>query len=251
MEMDSLHALYVDELKDLYSAETQIQKALPRLVRAATHPELKQLLSTHLEQTERQAERLARICENLGEKPTGKKCVGMQGLLEEARELIQEKPEREVLDAGLIAAQQHVEHYEMAGYGCVRTYARLLGREEDAQLLQQTLDEEKATDEQLSELAERTINVQAAEAGEEGAEGARPAQRATKRATKGAAKGAARRVAKGATKGASKSVAKGAATRGASGGGRGAAKGAGRGAGTRAAAKGGGRPARALGTKRR
>ncbi len=194
--MDSLRDLYVDELKDLYSAETLILKALPRMVKAATHPELKQLLSTHLEQTERQAERLTRICEGLGEKPTGKKCVGMQGLLEEVRELIGERPEREVLDAGLIAAQQHVEHYEMAGYGCVRTYARLLGREEDASLLQQTLDEEKTTDQLLSELAERAINVEAAEAGGEGAEGegARPAARrapakrgAAKRATKQAA----------------------------------------------------------------
>ncbi len=207
MEMDSLHALYVDELKDLYSAETQIQKGLPRLIKAATHPELKQLLSTHLEQTERQAERLVRICEGLDEKPTGKKCVGMQGLLEEAKELVGEKPAREVLDAGLIAAQQHVEHYEMAGYGCVRAYARLLGRDEDAGLLQQTLDEERATDEQLTALAERVINVEAAQAedGEEeggasegGSSGERGAGRAAKKgaAKKGAAKkGAAKKAA--------------------------------------------------------
>ena len=202
MEMDSLHALYVEELKDLYSAETQIAKALPRLIKAAKHPELKQLMATHLEQTERQAERLVRICEGLGEKPTGKKCVGMQGLLEEAKELIGEKPEPEVLDAGLIAAAQHVEHYEMAGYGCVRTYARLLGREDDGALLQQTLDEERATDEQLTELAERTINVQAAQAGdgeEEGDDGEGGAPRAA--ATRGATKrGAAKRPAKTATK---------------------------------------------------
>lgn len=212
MEMDSLQSLYVDELKDLYSAETQIQKALPRLIKAATHPELKQLLSTHLEQTERQAERLVQICQALGEKPTGKKCVGMQGLIEEARELIGEKPVREVLDAGLIAAQQHVEHYEMAGYGCVATYARLLGREEDGALLRQTLDEEKATDEQLTELAERVINLQAARAqgGEEG-EGdgaAAPARAAAKR---GAAK---RASAKSAAKSAAKSTAKSTAKRG-------------------------------------
>jgi ferritin-like metal-binding protein YciE len=182
MEMDSLHALYVDELKDLYSAETQIAKGLPRMIRAASHPELKQLLSTHLEQTERQAERLVRICEGLGVKPTGKKCVGMQGLLEEAKELMGERPAPEVLDAGLIAAQQHVEHYEMAGYGCVRTYARLLGREEDEGLLQQTLDEERLTDEQLSELAERVINLQAAQAG--GAEGAEAGAAAKRPAAK-------------------------------------------------------------------
>lgn len=199
MEMDSLHELYVDELKDLYSAETQIQKALPRLIKAATHPELKQLLTTHLEQTERQAERLVRICEGLDEKPTGKKCVGMQGLLEEAKELIGEKPAREVLDAGLIAAQQHVEHYEMAGYGCVRTYARLLGREEDAGLLQQTLDEERATDEQLTALAERAINVEAAQAGDDEEDGGSgEAGRSAKKsaAKKGAAKkGAAKKAA--------------------------------------------------------
>lgn len=199
MEMDSLHALYVDELKDLYSAETQIQKALPRLIKAATHAELKALLSTHLEQTERQAERLARICEGLDEKPTGKKCVGMTGLLEEAKELIQEKPAREVLDAGLIAAQQHVEHYEIAGYGCVRTYARLLGREDDAGLLQQTLDEERATDEQLTALAERVINVEAAHADDGEDENPEPRQTASRGAAKG---GAAKRSAakRGATK---------------------------------------------------
>jgi ferritin-like metal-binding protein YciE len=214
MEMDSLQDLYVEELKDLYSAETQILKGLPRMIKAATHPELKQLLATHLEQTERQAERLARICEGLGEKPTGKKCVGMQGLLEEAKELIQEKPAREVLDAGLIAAQQHVEHYELAGYGCVRTYARLLGREEDGALLQQTLDEERATDEQLTELAERVINIQAARAGgDEGAEGeSRPAAAAKRGGAKG---GAAKRAAKGGARGAATSAAKRAPQRGA------------------------------------
>jgi len=218
MEMDSLHALYVEELKDLYSAETQIQKGLPRLIKAAKHPELKQLLATHLEQTERQAERLARICEGLGEKPTGKKCVGMQGLLEEAKELIQEKPEPEVLDAGLIAAQQHVEHYEIAGYGCVRTYARLLGREEDGRLLQQTLDEERATDELLTALAERTINVAAANAGGDAPDGGEPAARpaakrgAKKAAGKGAGRSAGKVAARGATKGAGRSATKRAAT---------------------------------------
>lgn len=208
MEMDSLHELYVDEIKDLYSAETQIQKALPRMIKAATHPELKQLLSTHLEQTERQAERLARICDGLGEKPTGKKCVGMAGLLEEAKELMQEKPAREVLDAGLIAKQQHVEHYEMAGYGCVRTYARLLGRDDDGALLQQTLDEERATDEQLTALAERVINLQAAQA--DGGEGEEEDEAPTSRAAKRpAAKGAAKRGASkgGVSKGASKRAA--------------------------------------------
>jgi ferritin-like metal-binding protein YciE len=244
MEMDSLHALYVEELKDLYSAETQIQKALSRLARAATHPELKQLFLTHLEQTERQTERLVQICTGLGEKPTGKKCVGMQGLLEEAKELIQERPAKEVLDAGLIAAQQHVEHYEMAGYGCVRTYARLLGREDDAALLQQTLDEEKATDELLSALAERVINLQAAQA-DDGEAGAEPARRAAGKrgaATRGAAK---RGAAKGgaARGGAAKS---GAATRGTAK--RATAKAGARGGASRGAAKG---TTRRAATKRR
>jgi ferritin-like metal-binding protein YciE len=170
MEMETLRDLYVEELKDLYSAEKQIARALGRLSRAARNDELRSAIEVHLDQTLRQAERLERICEGLDEKPTGKKCAGMEGILEEARELLQERPAPEVLDAGIIAAMQHVEHYEIAGYGCVRTYARLLGREEDVQLLAETLEEEKRTDELLTALAEQVINLQAAAAEGEGAE---------------------------------------------------------------------------------
>jgi ferritin-like metal-binding protein YciE len=181
MEMESLKELYVDELKDLWSAETQITKALPKMMKAATNPKLKRAFNTHLKQTERHIKRLERIFKELDESPRGKKCVGMEGLIKEGQELIKEKPEAEVLDAGLIAAAQHVEHYEMAGYGCVRTWARQMGEDRQAELLQETLDEEEQTDRLLTELAESEINVEA----EEGDEEERPATRSrSKQASK-------------------------------------------------------------------
>jgi ferritin-like metal-binding protein YciE len=161
MELDTLKDLYVEELKDLYSAEKQIVKALPKMIKAAKDPELKAAFKTHLRQTGEHAKRLEMICKELGVSPRGKKCVGMEGLLEEGSELIKEKPDEDVLDAGLISAVQHVEHYEMAGYGTVRTYARQLGYEEQAQVLQQTLDEEGETDHLLTDLAVARINVEA------------------------------------------------------------------------------------------
>jgi ferritin-like metal-binding protein YciE len=141
MELDTLEALYVDELKDLWSAEKQILKALPRMVRAAGDKNLKRAFTQHERQTRQHVTRLERIFKQLDASPRGKKCVGMEGLLEEGAELIKEKPDQDVLDAGLISAAQHVEHYEMAGYGTVRTWARLLGRDDQADLLQQTLNE--------------------------------------------------------------------------------------------------------------
>ncbi|HUQ99821.1 MAG TPA: ferritin-like domain-containing protein [Gemmatimonadaceae bacterium] len=161
MELDTLKDLYVEELKDLYSAEKQIVKALPKMIKAAKDPELKAAFKTHLRQTGEHAKRLEMICKELGVSPRGKKCVGMEGLLEEGSELIKEKPDEDVLDAGLISAVQHVEHYEMAGYGTVRTYARQLGYEEQAQVLQQTLDEEGETDHLLTDLAVARINIEA------------------------------------------------------------------------------------------
>jgi ferritin-like metal-binding protein YciE len=161
MELESLLELYIDELKDLYSAENQILKALPRMAKAATHPQLKKAFQKHERQTAEHAKRLERICKELGVSPKGKKCHGMEGLLEEGKELISEKPDPDVLDAGLIAKAQHVEHYEMAGYGTVRTWARTLGYENQAQLLQRTLDEEQQTDLDLTGLAESSINVEA------------------------------------------------------------------------------------------
>ncbi|HVD62534.1 MAG TPA: ferritin-like domain-containing protein [Gemmatimonadaceae bacterium] len=159
--METLKDLYVEELKDLYSAENQIIKALPKMIKAASHNELKQAFTKHLKQTEMHAQRVEQICDELGVSPKGKKCVGMEGLLKEGSELIKEKPEPDVLDAGLIAAAQHVEHYEMAGYGCVRTYARQLGYDSQADLLQTTLDEEGDTDHLLTQIAESAINVEA------------------------------------------------------------------------------------------
>jgi len=161
MEMETLRDLYVEELKDLYSAENQILKALPRMIKSSTHPKLKKAFTKHEKQTRQHAKRLERICKELGEKPTGKKCVGMEGLIKEAKELLKEKPEPDVLDAGLISAAQHVEHYEMAGYGTCRTWARLLGYEGQAQVLQTTLDEEQQTDLDLTGIAESSVNIDA------------------------------------------------------------------------------------------
>ena len=161
MEMETLQDLYVEELKDLYSAERQLIKAIPKMIKAATHPQLKKAFQDHLKKTEMHAERLERVCAELGVSPRGKKCEGMEGLIKEGASLIQEKPDKDVLDAGLIAAAQHVEHYEMAGYGCVRTYARTLGYDAQADLLQQTLDEEGEADHLLTALAEASINIEA------------------------------------------------------------------------------------------
>ena len=162
--MKSLRELYVEELKDLYNAEQQILKALPKMMRAASDRDLQRAFAQHEKQTQRQVKRLDRIFRQLGESPRGKKCKGMEGLLEEGKELIQERPEPEVLDAGLISAAQRVEHYEIAGYGTVRAYARLLGEEEHASLLQETLDEEGETDKKLTALAESSINIEAEQA---------------------------------------------------------------------------------------
>ena len=161
MELETLKDLYTHELKDLYSAENQIIKALPKMAEAATNEELSAGFKQHLEQTKKHAQRLEQILESHGETTRGPKCKGMEGVIAEGDEMIKEDAEDEVKDAGLIAAAQRVEHYEMAGYGCARTYAELLGDTKGAKLLQQTLDEEKATDEKLSDLAKSTINVEA------------------------------------------------------------------------------------------
>jgi ferritin-like metal-binding protein YciE len=156
-----LQELLVDELKDLYSAENQIIKALPRMEKAATSSELKRAFAKHLVETRRQAERLEQIGRALDIKVNGKKCKGIEGLLEEGKELIQEGLDENALDAGLIGAAQKVEHYEIAAYGTARTHAQLLGHDKVARLLQQTLEEEGATDKTLTALAEQIINVEA------------------------------------------------------------------------------------------
>ena len=166
MELQSLRDLYIDELKDLYSAEKQLVKALPKMAKNATNPELQKAFTDHLEQTEEHVSRLEQIFESLEASPRGKKCVGMEGLIEEAKEMLEEDAEEDVLDAGLISKAQHVEHYEMAGYGTVRRFAQILGETEHVELLEQTLNEEKEADQLLTQLADGSINVEAA-AGEE------------------------------------------------------------------------------------
>lgn len=160
MELNTLAKLYVEELKDLWSAEKQILQALPKMIKAASSKPLKDGFRTHERQTKEHVRRLERIFKSLDASPRGKKCVGMEGLLKEGSELIKERPDPDVLDAGLISAAQHVEHYEMAGYGTVRTWAGLLGHPDHARLLQQTLNEEGETDKSLTKLAQ-AINVAA------------------------------------------------------------------------------------------
>jgi ferritin-like metal-binding protein YciE len=162
MKKNSLRHLYLEELKDLYNAENQLVKALPKMAKAATSEELRAGFEEHLEQTKGHVSRLEEIFEAMEESPKGKKCKGMEGLITEGSEMIGEDPGDEELDAGLISAAQRVEHYEIAGYGSVRTYARLLGDEDAASLLEETLKEEKETDQKLSSLAEQ-INLQAGE----------------------------------------------------------------------------------------
>lgn len=166
MALNTLEDLYVDELKDLYNAEKQIVKALPKMVKKASSPELRNAFAEHLELTRGHVQRLEQIFQERGMAARGKTCKGMEGLLEEGKELMEEDAEPSVMDAGLIAGAQRVEHYEMAAYGSVRTYAETLGYEEAANLLQQTLDEEGEADKKLTQIAENTINVEAAE-GEE------------------------------------------------------------------------------------
>lgn len=161
MELNTLKDLYIHELKDLYSAEKQLTKALPKMARAATNEDLAAGFETHLSETEEHVARLEKILESHEASTRGPKCKGMEGLIKEGQEMIEEDAEDEVRDAGLISAAQRVEHYEMAGYGCARTYAKMLGDEEGAELLQQTLDEESATNQKLTELAESVINVEA------------------------------------------------------------------------------------------
>jgi ferritin-like metal-binding protein YciE len=152
MAEEGLKELYVEELKDLYSAENQLVKALPKMAKAATSPELRAGFEEHLEQTKGHVQRLETIFEQLAESPKGKKCKGMEGLIEEGSEAIEEH-EGELLDAALIGAAQRVEHYEMAGYGAVSAFAKELGESEHVSLLNETLEEEKETDEKLTELA--------------------------------------------------------------------------------------------------
>ncbi len=182
MTKASLKDLYIDELKDIYNAETQLVKALPKIAKAAASDELRQAFEEHLEQTKGQVERLNQVFEMLEEKATGKKCYGMQGLVKEGSEVIDENYEDDVRDAGLISAAQRVEHYEIAAYGTVRAYADLLGEPEQSALLAENLEEEKAADQKLNELSKginTEANKQPASAGDEtGQKGKRGPRRA-------------------------------------------------------------------------
>ncbi len=161
MKMTGLHALFVDELRDLYSAENQLIKALPKMAKAAANAQLRQGIQEHLEQTKGHAERLEECFKELGVSPRSKKCVAMEGIIEEGKDILDLKVEPEVIDAGIIAAAQKVEHYEIASYGTVRTWAEQMGHERCVELLQQTLDEEKEADQLLTQVAETMVNEEA------------------------------------------------------------------------------------------
>ena len=169
MNLETLKELYVQELRDLYNAENQLVKALPKMAKGASSDELKDAFEKHLEQTKGHVQRLEQVFEELGEKSKGKTCQAMKGLVEEGSEVLEADGEESVIDAAIIVAAQKVEHYEIASYGTVRTWAQAIGDDQTAKLLQQTLDEEKATDEKLTEIAESAANPEEAE-GEEGEE---------------------------------------------------------------------------------
>lgn len=181
MALETLHDLWVHELKDLYSAERQLVQALPKMAKAATSDELRTALENHLAETEEQVTRIEQILESFDESPKGQKCAGMEGLLEEGKDFLKEDADEDVLDAGIIVNAQKVEHYEIATYGAVCEYARMMGHTEALQLLEQTLEEEKSADQLLSQIAEGGINSLAERDsagkmnGEEGGTDAEPA----------------------------------------------------------------------------
>ena len=160
MQLNTLKDLFVDQIKDLKDAENQLTKALPKMAKAASSPQLKSAFEQHLEQTQMHLQRVEQILEEVTGNTRGKKCRAMEGLIEEGSELMKEKADPEVMDAGLIAAAQKVEHYEIASYGTARTYAQLLGENRIAQSLQQILDQEGQADKKLTQIAE-SINVEA------------------------------------------------------------------------------------------
>ena len=181
MQNESLRELYIDELRDLYNAETQLVKALPKMAKASSNEQLREAFEEHLRQTAEHVSRLEQIFEQLDEKPSGKKCLGMEGLVKEGSETMQEDYTDEVKDAAIIGAAQRVEHYEMAGYGTVRALAELLGENEHISLLEQTLEEEKHADEKLTELSQE-INPLVAQADPGSSEAPRRGGSKTKRA---------------------------------------------------------------------
>ena len=164
-KLNTLQDIYIEELRDIYNAEMQITKALPRMIKAVTNEELKSAFENHLQETEGHVERLEQVFELAGQKVRGKKCAAMEGIIEEAKETLSEDIDDNAMDAAIIAAAQKVEHYEIASYGTVRTWAQQLGFNDQADILEQTLDEEKAANDKLSQIAESMVN-EMAEAGE-------------------------------------------------------------------------------------
>jgi ferritin-like metal-binding protein YciE len=162
MKLNDLNDLLVHELKDIYSAEKQILKALPKMAKAASLDQLKRALEEHRSQTQQQVQRLEQVCEKLDVGTRGAKCAAMEGLIEEGRQMLEEDASPEVLDAAIICSAQRIEHYEIAAYGCVRTFCEQLGHPEEARLLQETLDEECAADQRLTQIATEQANLHAA-----------------------------------------------------------------------------------------
>jgi ferritin-like metal-binding protein YciE len=171
MSLNSLESLFIEELRDIYNGEKQILRALPKMAKAAESAELSQAFTKHLKETQGHVQRLEKILRELGQAVRGKQCKGMMGLIEEGKEKLEEEGEAAVLDAALIASAQKVEHYEIAAYGCLRTYAQLLGYDQVAKLLEQTLAEEEAADKKLTQLGEGGINEAAAAASSQLEEG--------------------------------------------------------------------------------
>jgi|RhiMethySRZTD1v2_1073278.scaffolds.fasta_scaffold156679_3 ferritin-like metal-binding protein YciE len=196
MSLATLHDLMVHELKDLYSAEKQLVQALPRMSKGANSEQLRRAFDNHLAETEQQVARIEQIMDSLGESPRGQKCAGMEGLIEESKTLLKEEKQEadpDVLDAGIIVAAQKVEHYEIAAYGAVCEYARMMGHTEAVQLLEQTLEEEKNADKLLNEIAEGGINALAERDGRENSEeGMESSTTRSKRATKSSGRNRAR-----------------------------------------------------------
>ncbi|HEX6316697.1 MAG TPA: ferritin-like domain-containing protein [Gemmatimonadaceae bacterium] len=190
MSLETLHDLWIHELKDLYSAEKQLIQALPRMAKAVTSDELRSAIENHLAETEQQVSRLEQIFESFDESPRGQKCEGMEGLIEEGKTLMKEDADADVMDAGIIAAAQKVEHYEIASYGTVCEYARMMGHTEALELLQQTLEEEKNADQLLNQIAEGGINALAERdpMGDEEMEGEGTSEGETRGSRKSAAK---------------------------------------------------------------
>jgi ferritin-like metal-binding protein YciE len=167
MALETLRDLFINELRDMYHAEKQLVRALPRMAKAADSDALRQAIEKHLGETEGHVERLESVFQSIGETARAKRCQGMEGIVEEGKEILQEDGQEPVIDAAIIAAAQKVEHYEIASYGCLITYADLLGERESSRLLKQILSEEEATDKALTQLAERSINQAAAAVGAE------------------------------------------------------------------------------------